>query len=266
MCPVSCIRSPASDSVSAHGEMSVIMGYSMPPLSRTPSIDVICRPRIRPEIRRQLLDRVAREARAADGPCRGGLGETVEAVDVDGVRRLPERRRVRDERPRRVPHILVARPPCEIAHVGRGEMPGSGRASPANADADGAPGSTMWTTRPLRRASASASLRGGRQHVARVLERPGCADRPAVRNREADIVVRGVHIELSLQQVRVRHPAIDVIVHCDLRVPVAHEVDDGAPRVPRRPSDGEGGGTYDHAKSRRRTVVRRGAATRAGST
>ncbi len=41
MWPVSCIRSPASDSVSAHGCMSVIIGYSMPPLSSTPSIDVI---------------------------------------------------------------------------------------------------------------------------------------------------------------------------------------------------------------------------------
>ena len=42
MWPVSCIRSPASDSVSAHGCISVIIGYSMPPLSSTPSIDVIC--------------------------------------------------------------------------------------------------------------------------------------------------------------------------------------------------------------------------------
>src|SRR6185312_10261265 len=42
MWPVSCMRSPASDSVSAHDCMSVIIGYSMPPPWMTPSMDVIC--------------------------------------------------------------------------------------------------------------------------------------------------------------------------------------------------------------------------------
>src|SRR6266576_1047104 len=42
MCPVSCITSPASDRVSAHGCIRNIIGYSIPPLASTPSIDVIC--------------------------------------------------------------------------------------------------------------------------------------------------------------------------------------------------------------------------------
>ena len=41
MWPVSCMRSPASESVSAHGCISVILGYSMPPPSSTPSMEVI---------------------------------------------------------------------------------------------------------------------------------------------------------------------------------------------------------------------------------
>src|SRR5579872_110222 len=36
------MRSPASDSVSAHDCMRVIIGYSMPPPWMTPSMDVIC--------------------------------------------------------------------------------------------------------------------------------------------------------------------------------------------------------------------------------
>ena len=41
MCPVSCMRSPASESVSAQGCISVIIGYSIPPPSITPSIELI---------------------------------------------------------------------------------------------------------------------------------------------------------------------------------------------------------------------------------
>ena len=41
----------------------------------------------------------------------------------------------------------------------------------------------------------------------------------------ADVVVGGIHVELRLQQVRIGHPAVDVVVHRDLRIPVAHEID-----------------------------------------
>ena len=40
--PTTPADTPASDSVSDHDCMSVIMGYSIPPLASTPSIEVIC--------------------------------------------------------------------------------------------------------------------------------------------------------------------------------------------------------------------------------
>ncbi len=46
-----------------------------------------------------------------------------------------------------------------------------------------------------------------------------------MRDREPHIVVRRIHVELRGEHVRVGHPAADIIVDRDLRIPVAHEID-----------------------------------------
>ena len=46
-----------------------------------------------------------------------------------------------------------------------------------------------------------------------------------MRHGDADVVVRGVHVELGLEQVGVGDPPVHVVVDGDLRIPVAHQVD-----------------------------------------
>ena len=178
-------------------------------------------PRIFPQIGRQLLHGIARISGAAHRPRRGSRVEAIEAEDVDGVRLAGS---ATDQRACGVPHIAIAGAPREVAHVRRREVPRHSRrlrrerrsALVRLADRDHRAGAARL--RELR-ARAAAEDR------VTILQRAGRTDDPSTRRGDAHIVIRRIHVELRLEEIRIRHPPVHIVVDRDLRVPVAHEVE-----------------------------------------
>src|SRR5207244_6528349 len=182
---------------------------------------------ISPQVGRHLLNGVSRVARTTRVPRCGGRREPKQAVDVHRVGSGP--RGPRGPRPTnqcacRVPRVLVARAPGEVPHVGGREVPGRGAA----ARGEDAPGRRTrrehpyHATRAPRRGETVPPYRA--QDRGSVLERARGNDYPTARHLQAQVVVRRLHVELRLEQIRVGDPSVHVVVHRDLRIPVAHEI------------------------------------------
>ena len=152
---------------------------------------------------------------------------TVEGVDARAVG-ASIAVRVARHRHGGIPEIGIRCSEREVTHVVGGEPPrqaaigAAARRRPAHATVALAHHAHDL---PAARCGVEPRAHQRRQHLLGIPERARRADQPPGRNGQRHVVVAVAHVELRVPHIGVGvPPAVDVVVHGDVRVPVRHEV------------------------------------------
>lgn len=125
-----------------------------------------------------------------------------------------------------VPDVLVRGSPRHVPHIFGAVVPGEG---PGRVRLGGRIcASPLFRDNAHRRVGRSGVrepvARFGCKHSVRVLENTSAGHEPPLRHREFQVVVCVVHVELRELLEQIGIPALHVVVHGHLRVPVPHVV------------------------------------------